>query len=69
MSGLKILKEFAVGMVFLFGVLFMLALGVLLYPLLLVTGFLLRVVFLLLFVAAGVWLLGKLVLYVWRKLK
>ena len=59
------MKAFAVGLVFLIAVTIMAGIGILLYPLLLVLSFFLKIVFALLFVIFSIWLLGKFIIFVW----
>ena len=60
------MKAFAVGLIFLIAVGLMAGRGMLLYPLLVVLGFFLKVVFALLFVILSIWLLGKFIIFVWE---
>ncbi len=62
------MKEFFVGLLFLVVVIIMAGLGILLFPLLLVLTFFLRIAvgfFLILF---AIWLLGKLIVLAWNAL-
>lgn len=65
----KMLKEFAMGVIFLFALVILAGLGLLLLPLLFVAGLLLRVLIVFAFIFGAVWLLGKLVLYLFSKMK
>jgi hypothetical protein len=69
MSKEKVAKEFAVGCLFIVGLIILLVVVALLSPLLLVMGILLRVLLVFLFMAVGIWLLGKLVLFLWRSIR
>jgi predicted neutral ceramidase superfamily lipid hydrolase len=63
------MKAFLVGLLFVFAVAIMGLLGLLLFPLLLVLGAALQVLFTFVFAIFAIWLLGKFFLYVWKKLK
>ena len=62
------MKEFLVGLIFLFGVLVLSVLGILLLPLLLLMTFALRVVFGIFLFLFAIWLLGKFILWVWDQM-
>ncbi|MFA5356827.1 MAG: hypothetical protein WC301_05435 [Candidatus Omnitrophota bacterium] len=63
------MKAFLVGLIFIMAAALLSGLGVLLFPLLIVLGFFLRVVVGLIFVVLAIWLLGKFIIFVWEKLK
>ncbi len=62
------MKAFAVGLIFLITVSVLAGIGVLLFPLIMVLAFLLRIIISLLFVIFAIWLLGKFIIFVWEKL-
>ncbi len=61
------MKAFLVGLIFLIAVTLLAGVGLLLYPLLLVLAFLLRVLLGLIFAFFAVWVLGKFIIFVWDK--
>ncbi|MEI8175487.1 MAG: hypothetical protein WCG78_01320 [Candidatus Omnitrophota bacterium] len=63
------MKAFFVGLLFLGAAASLMLIGVLLFPLLIILGVLLRAVISLLFVVFAIWLLGKLILWVWTRIK
>lgn len=67
------MKEFLVGLLFIIVALLVVAagsiLGILLFPLLIVLNILLRFVIAAIIVIFAVWLVGKLVIMVWEKVK
>ena len=63
------MKAFIVGLLFLLGVFIFAAIGTLLFPLLLVLAFFLRIILSIAFVLLSIWLLGKFIIYVWEKLR
>ncbi|MFC1675409.1 hypothetical protein ACFL1K_05965 [Candidatus Omnitrophota bacterium] len=63
------MKAFLAGLLFLVAVSAFAALGVLIYPLLLVLAVFLRMILAFLLVILAVWLLGKFIIFVWEKLK
>ena len=65
---MRILLEFLVGLVFLMAVGVMGILGILLLPFLMVLGFFLRMIVSILLLAAAIWLLGKVMMSVWKYL-
>jgi len=60
------MKAFLVGFVFLIAVSILSGLGLLLFPLIIVLGFFLRIIITLLFVLFSIWLLGKFIIFVWE---
>lgn len=67
------MKEFLVGLLFVIVALLVLAvgsmLGILLFPLLIVLNVLLRFVVAVILVVFAIWIVGKVVLIVWEKIK
>ncbi len=63
------MKAFFVGLIFLILTFILAGLGLLLYPLMSVLGFLLCFVLMFVFVIFGIWLLGKLIILVWEALR
>ena len=63
------MKAFLVGLLFLFIVAVLAAMGVLLFPFLLVLSWIARVILIVVLLILAVWLLGKLVLYIRKKTK
>lgn len=63
------MKAFLVGLLFLIAAGALIGIGCLLFPLLLLLGLLLRVVFVMAFGFFAIWLLGKLIIFIWEKLK
>ncbi|HQO58979.1 MAG TPA: hypothetical protein PLT76_09720 [Candidatus Omnitrophota bacterium] len=61
------MKAFAVGLVFLMAVSILAGVGILLYPLIMVFGFFLKIILAFLFVISGIWLLGKFIIFVWER--
>lgn len=62
------MKAFAVGLIFLIAVSILYSIGILLYPLIIVFGFFLKIILALLFVILSIWLLGKFIIFVWEKI-
>ena len=62
------MKAFAIGLLFLIAVGFFSAIGFLLFPLIIVMNVLLTIILSLVFVILCIWLLGKLIIFVWEKL-
>lgn len=62
------MKEFLVGLLFLVAVLVLSVIGLLLWPLLFVLTFFLRMVVVLLLLLFSIWLLGKFIVLVWESL-
>lgn len=63
------MKAFLVGLLFLIAASVLMAVGCLLFPLFLLLGLLLRVIFVMAFGFFAIWLLGKLIIFVWEKLR
>ncbi len=63
------MKEFLVGLLFLVAVLILTGLGILLFPLLLILTFFLRIAVGFLLMLLAVWLLGKFIVFVWESLR
>ncbi len=63
------MKAFFVGLIFLILAMLLAGLGILLYPLLSILGFLLYFVFMFVFAIFAIWLLGKLIIAVWESLR
>ncbi len=62
------MKEFLVGLIFLFAVGILAGISILLLPLIMVLAFFLRVLISLAFVIFCIWALGKLIIFIWGKL-
>lgn len=62
------MKAFFVGLMFLFAVVLLAGVGLLLFPLLVMLGLILRLVVAIALVILAVWLLGKFIIFVWGKL-
>ena len=63
------MKAFIVGLVFLAALILLAGISFLLYPLLAVMGLLLRLAVFLAVIFLFIWLLGKLILWLWKKVK
>jgi uncharacterized membrane protein (DUF106 family) len=63
------MKEFLIGLIFIIGVLVLAGLGFLLYPFLLILGFVFRIFVVTALTIFFVWLLGKFIIFVWESLK
>lgn len=63
------MKAFLVGLLFLFIVAVLAGTGVLLFPFLLVLGWIVRVILIVVLLILAVWLLGKLILYIRKKMR
>jgi len=63
------MKAFLTGLLFLFIVAVLAGMGVLLFPFLLVLGWIVRVILIVVLLILAVWLLGKLVLYIRKKMR
>ena len=63
------MRAFLIGLVFLIAVALLAGLGVILTPLLLALAVALRLVLMVALLILGIWLLGKLILFVWENLK
>lgn len=62
------MKAFFVGILFLIAVTLLAGIGFLLFPLLLVMAFFLRIVVIFLLVLLAIWLLGKFIIFLWEKM-
>jgi len=62
------MKAFAVGLIFLIAVSLLAGMGILLFPLIVVLDFFLRIILAIFFVVFAVWLLGKFIIFIWAKL-
>lgn len=62
------MKAFAIGLIFLIAVSILSGIGILLYPLIIVFGFFLKIILSLLFVILSIWLLGKFIIFVWESI-
>jgi len=62
------MKAFTIGLIFLIAVSVLGGVGVLLFPIIIVLGFFLKIILALLFVIFSIWLLGKFIIFVWDKL-
>ncbi len=62
------MKAFLVGLLFIIAVSFLSVLGVFLYPFLLLLTFVLRIIIGMALVVFAVWLLGKLIIFIWELL-
>lgn len=62
------MKEFLVGLLFLVAVLVLSVIGLLLWPLLFVLTFFLRMAVILFLLLFSIWLLGKFIVLVWESL-
>ena len=63
------MKEFLIGLFALVAFFFFAGIGILLFPVFLVMFWLLRIALGFVLVLAAIWLLGKLVILVWEKIK
>lgn len=63
------MKAFLVGFIFFILTSVLLSMAFLLYPLLLVFVFFLRIIFVAIFTLCAIWLLGKAIIYMWEKIK
>lgn len=63
------MKAFLVGLLFLIAASVLIIVGCLLFPIFLLLGLLLRIVFVMAFGVFAIWLLGKLIIFIWGKLK
>ena len=63
------MKAFFIGLVTIIAVAILAGIGVLLFPFLVVLSWILRLILSLALVIFAIWLLGKLVLIVWEKLR
>jgi hypothetical protein len=63
------MKEFLIGLIFLVAVFIFAGIGVLLMPFWLLLAIALRIALIVIFVFFCIWLLGKLIVLVWEKIK
>ncbi len=63
------MKEFTVGLIFLFVVFVLAGLGILFYPLVIVMALFLRVIVVFGVFVLITWLLGKFIMFIWDKLQ
>lgn len=63
------MKAFLVGFLFLFVVGVFIGIGFLLVPFLVVLSWLVRFILIVILICLAIWLLGKLILYLWEKMK
>lgn len=62
------MKAFVVGLIFLIAAGILAVIGLLLYPLLMVCGLFLEILFGAVFAILAIWVLGKLIIYIWDQL-
>jgi hypothetical protein len=62
------MKEFLVGLLFLAVVLILAGIGFLMFPFLVILGLFLRLALMVIFVILCIWLVGKLIVYIWQRL-
>lgn len=60
------MQEFLVGLLFLLMLLSMVGAGIILFPLLLAGGIILSGVFVVTFIVLAIWLLGKIIIFIWN---
>ena len=63
------MKAFFVGLIFLIATALLVVTGVLLFPLLIVLAWFLRLIVACLLVIFAIWLLGKFIIFVWEKIR
>lgn len=63
------MKAFLAGLIFLLAVSILVGIGVLLFPFMILLAFLLRLILGFFLVIFTIWLLGKFIIFVWEKLK
>jgi len=63
------MKAFLVGLIFFISAALLTGVGILLYPLLSILGFLLYFVLMFVFAIFAIWLLGKLIILIWESLR
>ena len=63
------MKAFLVGLIFLIAAGLLGALGVILFPLLLLMALFMRIVVILALLIIAIWILGKFIIYVWEKMR
>ena len=62
------MKAFAIGLIFLVAVSILSGIGILLFPIIIVLGFFLKIILALFFVIFSIWLLGKFIIFVWERI-
>ena len=62
------MKAFAIGLIFLIVVSILSGIGILLFPIIIVLGFFLKIILALLFVIFSIWLLGRFIIFVWERI-
>ncbi len=62
------MKAFLIGLFFILALSVLLGIGILLFPLLLVLAFFIRLLVIFFLVAFAIWLLGKFIIFSWEKL-
>lgn len=62
------MKAFLIGLLFLFSVVMLSAIGLLLFPLLIAMVWILRIFIMCAFIIFAIWLLGKFIMFVWDRL-
>ena len=63
------MKAFLVGLLFLFSLIAAVALGLLLFPFLLIVAFFLQILLVIGGVVFVTWLLGKFIIFIWRSVR
>lgn len=63
------MKAFFVGLLFLLAVAILVGIGALAFPLLIVLGLFLRIALSFIFVILAIWLLGRLIIFIWERLR
>ena len=63
------MKAFGIGLIFLIAVGILAIIAVLLYPLIVALGLFLEILIAIAFVIMSIWLLGKLIIFVWGKFR
>ena len=63
------MKAFLVGLLFLLVVAMLTGIGFLLFPFLLVLGYVLRVILIGVLLILAIWIVGKFILFLWKKMK
>ncbi|MBM3248348.1 MAG: hypothetical protein FJZ10_02860 [Candidatus Omnitrophica bacterium] len=63
------MKEFLIGLIFIVAVFVLAGIGVLLMPFWLLLAIALRIALIVIFVCFCIWLLGKLIVLIWEKIK
>jgi hypothetical protein len=63
------MRAFLAGLLFLLAAAILAGIGFLLFPFLLVLGWVLRVILIVILLILAIWLLGKFILFVWRRMR